>query len=99
MSPATDSSGRLWTQERFLTRQVDKLETWRQERSFKGRVLGGHHIRSSSPRAVEQMREREILIMCVVPSIPILEGDCTFQHLKTAILSGFWGVKDNIEGV
>ena len=64
MSRATDSSGRLWTQERFLTRQVDKLETWRQERSFKGHVLGGHLTRSLSPRAVERMRERDLDHVC-----------------------------------
>lgn len=38
MSHASDSSGRLWTQEKFLTRQVDESEMWRQRGVFKGPV-------------------------------------------------------------
>lgn len=35
----------------------------------------------------------------VVPSVPLSEVNVLSQHLKTVILSGFWGVKDNIEGL
>lgn len=81
MSPATNSSERLWTQERFLTRQVDKLEMWKQV--FKGpRVLGGHLAGGSSPRDVEWMRASSI--MCVAPSVPLWEGECTFLAPKNS---------------
>lgn len=93
MSRATGSSGRLWTQERFLTRQVDESQR------SPGRVLEGSVFRAgpgSSGPGLWRRRETE---SCACPSFcSALEGDLYCAVPGSSRLSGFLGVKDKAEG-
>lgn len=96
MSHAAGSSRRLWTLERFLTRQVDKSEMWRQ-RVFKGSVfqVASDFRQFQAQECGVDMRGKS---GACCYSVPLWKLNCTFQCLKIAILSGFLRVKDNVEG-